>query len=228
MAAAVASLFSGGESRRRPRPATITMAACSRITGGSAHAEIAAHALEGGCSPTERAALLELARAAIRAVVAGDPPPPLPEVQPRLSVAAGGFVSLHAAGGELRGCVGSVLPIAPIAELVGRMAVASATRDPRFPPLVPAELAGLRIEISVLAPLRAIDPTDIDPPRHGLCLRLGQRGAVLLPQVAARHGWDRHTLLRQLCNKEGLPLDAWSDERVTLQAFTVEMVEDDL
>jgi AmmeMemoRadiSam system protein A len=202
------------------------MAACSQTTGGSAQADGAAHALEGGCSPAERAALLDLARAAIRAAIAGDPPPPLPEVPPRLRVPAGVFVSLHDAGGDLRGCVGSVLPNTPIAVLVGRMAVASAMRDPRFPPLATAELASLRIEISVLAPLRAIDPADIDPPRHGLCLRLGHRGAVFLPQVAARHGWDRDTLLRQLCDKAGLPLDAWSDERVTLQAFTVEAVED--
>jgi len=185
----------------------------------------APHPLAGGCSPTERAALLDVARAAVRAAVTGQPQPAVGDLPPRLDVEAGAFVSLHDAHGELRGCVGTVVPNAPLAVLVGRMATASATRDPRFSPLDPGELTGLTVEISVLAPLTRIDPMTVDPARHGLCLRVGRHGAVLLPQVAARFGWDRETLLRQLCEKAGLPVDAWRDPAATLDAFTVETVE---
>jgi AMMECR1 domain-containing protein len=66
---------------------------------------------------------------------------------------------------------------------------------------------------------------EIDPAAHGLCLRLGRHGAVLLPQVAARYRWDRMTLLVQLCEKGGLPPTAWQDPEATLLAFTVETVE---
>jgi len=185
----------------------------------------APHPLAGGCSPAERAALLEIARAAIRAAVAGRSPP-AHDLPARLDVEAGVFVSLHDARAELRGCVGTVVPNAPLGVLVGRMAAASAMRDPRFTPLEPSELDGLLIEISVLAPLARIDPAHVDPARHGVCLRLGRQGAVLLPQVAARFGWDRDTLFRQLCEKAGLAPDAWRDPRATLEAFTVETVED--
>jgi len=182
------------------------------------------HPLAGGCSPAERAALLDVARVAIHAAIAGRSPP-VRDLPARLDVEAGVFVSLHDARGDLRGCVGTVAPNAPLGALVGRMAAASAMRDPRFTPLEPSELDGLRIEVSVLAPLARIDPEDVDPARHGVCLRLGRQGAVLLPQVAARYGWDRETLFRQLCEKAGLAPDAWRDPRATLEAFTVETVE---
>ncbi len=136
------------------------------------------------------------------------------------------FVSLHDAAGELRGCVGTVVPNAPLVALVGRMAVAAATRDPRFAPLTLEDLPGLRLEISVLGPLRPVAAGDIDPACHGVRIRLGRRSAVLLPQVAARQGWDGPTLLRNLCDKAGLPPDAWRDEHATIDAFTVETVED--
>src|SRR5262245_95946 len=114
-----------------------------RMVAGS----VAPHPLAGGCSPAERDALLEVARAAIRAAVAGRSPP-VHDLPARLDVEAGVFVSLHDARGELRGCVGTVVPNAPLGVLVGRMAAASAMRDPRFTPLEPGELDGLRIEVS--------------------------------------------------------------------------------
>ena len=97
---------------------------------------------------------------------------------------------------------------------------------PRFAPLTLEGLPGLRLEISVLGTLRPVVPGEVDPARHGVRIRLGRRSAVLLPQVAAREGWDTPTLLRHLCEKAGLPPDAWRDERATIDAFTVETVED--
>jgi AmmeMemoRadiSam system protein A len=180
---------------------------------------------EGGCTAAERALVLSVARAAVRAAARHEPPPALPvDLPARLCEPAGAFVGLHDATG-LRGCVGSVRPEGPLAALVARMAAAAAMRDPRFAPLGPEELAGLRVEVSILSVARPIAPEAIDPAVHGLCLRHGARRAVLLPQVAVHHAWDRATLLAQLCEKAELPRDAWQDHAAELLAFTVEVVE---
>lgn len=67
-------------------------------------------------------------------------PPPAGELTPEMSDRAGAFVSLHEFG-ELRGCIGTFLPQrANVAEEIIENAIASATRDPRFPPVRPDEL----------------------------------------------------------------------------------------
>ena len=166
-----------------------------------------------------------MARAAVRAAAHGAEPPPLSaDLPPRLLVPAGAFVSLHVRD-ALRGCVGSIEPQGPLAALVARMAVAAATTDPRFPALRPEELSVVRVEVSVLSSPRPVTPEDVDPRMHGLCLRLGGRGAVMLPQAAIRYGWDRATLLAELCEKAGLPAGAWNDPEAVLLAFTVDPIE---
>jgi hypothetical protein len=172
----------------------------------------------------ERAALLGVARAAVRAAVKGDAPPALPDLPPRLREPAGAFVTLHV-GSALRGCIGSVLPEGPLAALVARMSAAAATGDPRFVPVRSDELPELALEISILSAAVAIPPEQLDPARHGACLRLGTHRGVLLPQVAGRHGWDRATLLAALCDKAGLPDEAWRDPAAVLLAFTVTTIE---
>ena len=165
-----------------------------------------------------------MARAAIRATLtAGTPPVLADDLPPRILEPAGAFVSLHCEG-ELRGCIGSLTPEGPLAALVARMAAAAGTSDPRFPPLRPEELTDLDIEISVLSRPRRVSAEQIDPTRHGVALTLHRRRAVLLPQVAARHGWDRATLLAQLCIKASLDEGAWQDAAAILRVFTVETV----
>ena len=173
----------------------------------------------------ERAALLAIARAAVRAASAGDPAPPLPaELPGRLAAPAGAFVTLNA-GSELRGCIGSVGPEGSLASLVARMAAASASKDPRFPPIRSEELPALSIEVSILSPAQRATPEEIEPGRHGVSLRLQRRRAVFLPQVATRHGWDRGRLLAELCRKAGLPASAWEDPATVLRVFTVSTIE---
>ena len=184
---------------------------------------------EGGCTDAERLALLGVARAAVVAAARVEPAPPLPADLPaRLQRPAGAFVTLDDARGRLRGCVGNVTPEGSLASLVARVAIAAATRDPRFPPLRDDELAGLRIEISILSPVRRVTAAEIDPAIHGVCLEHGRRRAVLLPQVAVEHGWDRETLLLHLCEKADLAPDAWRDPAATLFSFTVETIADDV
>src|SRR5439155_21508968 len=181
---------------------------------------------ERSCTDAERRVLLGVARAAVLAAARAIPSPPLPDDLPaRLAEPAGAFVSLRDARGRLRGCIGGVAPDGPLAAVVARVATAAATRDPRFPRLHPEELAGLRVEVSVLSPIRRVTPAEIEPTIHGLCLEHGRRRAILLPQVAAGEGWDTETLLGHLCEKAEVAPDAWRDPAARLFAFTVEIVE---
>lgn len=100
--------------------------------------------------------------------------------------AAGVFVTLRNADGSLRGCIGSIAPAEPdVFAETARSAVLAATRDPRFPPVRPEELASLSIEVSVLAPDEPVEGLgDLDPKRYGVIVRdrLGRRG-LLLPDI---------------------------------------------
>jgi len=125
--------------------------------------------------------------------------------------ASGAFVTLKREG-KLRGCIGTLECRRSLAEEIARVAVSAAVEDPRFSPLRPEELAGLKVEVSVLGPLEAIDPFDpaaIEIGRHGLVAEQGRRRGLLLPQVATEWGWDREQFLSQTCIKAGLPADAW-------------------
>ena len=47
--------------------------------------------------------------------------------------------------GDLRGCIGRITPEGPLIRLVSAMALESAFKDPRFPPVTPRELGELEI-----------------------------------------------------------------------------------
>jgi len=167
----------------------------------------------------DRRTLLRVARSALEAHFAGRAPE-LPAARGSLAARYGAFVTLHRReDDELRGCVGQMQSDRPLVETVARMVVAAAVEDGRFIPVAAAEVARLRIEISVLGPLREIRPEDVEVGRDGLLLRRGTRRGVLLPQVPVEHGWDRETFLAHTCRKAGLPQDAWRAPDVEIRAF---------
>src|SRR5688572_18991111 len=96
-----------------------------------------------------RAALLGAARNAVAVSlgVEAERVDPAELVAP-LSEPAGAFVTLHI-DAALRGCIGTFQAEQPLAGTVREMAVAAASRDPRFPPLDAAELPEVSFEISV-------------------------------------------------------------------------------
>jgi AmmeMemoRadiSam system protein A len=101
------------------------------------------------------------------------------------------------------------------------MAYASATSDPRFPPVTERDVPRLDLEISVLSPLRQIRSVDeIDVGRHGLVVKGGGRHGLLLPQVATEAGWDSETFLGYTCEKAGLSRDAWRSDDTKIFVFT--------
>lgn len=169
----------------------------------------------------QRAALLTLARSAILESVCHAQSVNTGSSDSALQAPGAAFVTLTRRG-KLRGCIGYVEAIKPLAETVAHCAVSAATADPRFPPVSPNELPELRIEISVLSPLHLIDqPSQIRVGDHGLYISQGDRRGLLLPQVATEFGWDRETFLRQTCLKAGLPADAWK-RGAGIRVFTVD------
>lgn len=176
----------------------------------------------------QRAELLSIARQAIRQRVCNGTDP-RPATRDAVLLAPGAaFVTLSAAAGALRGCIGYVQAIRPLAETIAHCAASAATSDPRFSPVVARELSALRIEISVLSPLQPVaDSSEIQVGVHGLHISKDGRRGLLLPQVAVELGWDRETFLRQVCVKAGLPEGAWR-RGADLHVFTVERIEDGL
>lgn len=124
----------------------------------------------------------------------------------------GVFVTLNEPNGQLRGCIGNIIPVAELAKSLWGRAQDAALNDPRFDPVQPEELDKLSIEISVLTPMEPISgPEDIVIGKHGVVLRKHGRSAVFLPQVAPEQGWNTEQMLTALSMKAGLPPQAWRE-----------------
>jgi len=191
-------------------------------------------------SPAERKLLLDLAHSSI--LLALDLPAkdlsesdlaqntrsgnklPADPLTPHLAEPRGIFTSLYLRG-ELRGCIGYVLPSGPVYRAVVETARAAAFEDTRFTPVTREEAPHLEIELSILSPPQPILPEAIEIGRHGLLITLAHRRGLLLPQVPIEHHWDRITFLQQTCRKAGLPLDAWKNG-AKVEAFTAEVFGD--
>ena len=165
-------------------------------------------------------ALLAWARAALAAHFGGQPLQPAQHHE-ELRRSAGAFVTLRRRSDrELRGCVGLMDTEGSLAAVVAEAAVAAATRDGRFDFVTAAELADLRIEISVLGPVSAICSDEVEVGLHGLIVQFAGRRGLLLPQVPVDRGWDSETFLSWTCRKAGLPPDTWRKPDCELLAFT--------
>jgi AmmeMemoRadiSam system protein A len=170
-------------------------------------------------------ALLDLARRAISSAVIEKRIPDFPPYSTALNAPAGAFVTLHRSG-RLRGCVGQVESLDPLADTVARAAINAALHDSRFPPVEADEVRRIEIEISVLSPLEPVAPEAIIVGHHGLVIVKGERRGLLLPQVAVERRWSRHVFLEETCAKAGLSRDAWREPSVSVFAFAAEVFSD--
>jgi AmmeMemoRadiSam system protein B/AmmeMemoRadiSam system protein A len=142
--------------------------------------------------------------------------------EPNLYQERGCFVTLKKHG-ELRGCIGHLVPRMPLYLTVQNVAISAAISDSRFPPVTREELKDISVEISILSPFELIeDVSEIEVGRHGLVIVKEQNQGVLLPQVATEQNWDLDEFLRQICLKADLPEDAWQ-EGAQLYVFTAEV-----
>ena len=124
----------------------------------------------------------------------------------------GAFVTIHK-DGQLRGCIGEIVPRRPVYEAVMGQAVNAAFNDRRFKPLDASEFGEIDFEISAYAESpRPVESRDaIELGRHGIVFEKGGRSALFLPQVALEQGWDLEETLTHLAQKAGLPPDSWRE-----------------
>ena len=180
----------------------------------------------------QQARLLAMARASIARALRVGAAEVAGTDDPAFAAKGAAFVTLTK-GGRLRGCIGSLRAVESLADSVRGNAVSAALHDPRFAPLSAAELAEVRIEISVLGepePLPNNDPAELlailNRERPGLILSdaAGHR-ATFLPQV-----WEQlpraEDFLAALCRKAGLPAGAWKTEALRYQRYSVHHFEE--
>lgn len=141
-------------------------------------------------------------------------PTPLP---PDMMEPGAVFVSLHLANDRLRGCRGTITPTQPnLAEAIIHTAIASATDDPRFPPMGAAELPGLQVKVDVLSPMEpVVNIEELNEKVYGVFIQSGYRRALLLPDIRAVESVPQQ--LELVRRKAGLSLE----EPAELYRFTV-------
>lgn len=173
--------------------------------------------------------LLRLARLRIESKLRGTPFD-LPEIDERSAIVKekrGCFVTLHK-NGNLRGCIGTIEPVASLMEGVISNSLNAAFGDPRFAPLSLEELEFVKIEISVLTIPQKIEFKDADdlkqrlkPGIHGVILSQGPYGATFLPQVWEQLP-DTEIFLAHLCVKGGMSSDCWRNPQTCVRTYEAE------
>lgn len=139
---------------------------------------------KGGMPGHDDSEIVSLARRTIETYVRDGSvlhPEPLTGVE--YPAQAGAFVSLHRAG-DLRGCIGTIVPTEPtLAEEVVHNAIEAAVHDPRFASVHEIELDDLDIKVDVLHPPESCTLEDLDPARYGVIVTSGHRRGLLLPDL---------------------------------------------
>jgi hypothetical protein len=180
-------------------------------------------------TPPERKLLLDLARRTVRRVVTtGKQPDVATDTFPtKLTEKKGCFVTLTERG-QLRGCIGHIMPQEALYKAIMDTAQSAALHDYRFTPVQPDELGKIEIEISVLTapePLAFSSPDDLlnklRPHHDGVVLQIGNRGATYLPQVWEQIP-DKVHFMDSLAEKAGCAPDAWRGPGTKVQIYHVE------
>ena len=129
---------------------------------------------------------------------------------PELAKEQATFVTLTI-NGQLRGCIGSIIPHRRLIDDLVANARAAAFEDPRFSPLTREEFENVDIEVSLLTVPKELPYTDtedlrkkIRPGVDGVILQLDGRQATFLPQVWEELN-DFDLFFAHLCLKAGLP-----------------------
>ncbi len=182
-----------------------------------------------GATPEARAAWLTLAAYQLWQTVqqTSEVPggPPNGSLRPWLEASChGAFVSVKRAG-RLRSCCGHLGQPMTVSEAIGRAAERTASDDPRFPPLAPAELPYLDLEVWLLQPPVPVREQGaeriaaVEIGRHGLQVARGTARGLLLPGVATDAGLSAEQFLDQVCLKAGLAPSAWREPDCQLFTF---------
>jgi hypothetical protein len=130
--------------------------------------------------------------------------------------------------GELRGCIGHLLPTQELYLDIIENARAAAFDDPRFSPLTLAEFKKTMIEVSILdiprnLPYKTVAElvSYLAANKPGVIIKQGGFTATFLPQV-----WEDletpEEFLTQLCTKAGLESDEWKKGKLRIEIYNAE------
>ncbi len=129
---------------------------------------------------------VKLARYSLETFVKTKKPAAMPDNLPEelTSRRAGAFVSLHK-GGNLRGCIGTIMATQKnLAEEILQNAISACSRDPRFSPVEIDELDDIEYSVDVLGePERIFSVNDLNVRRYGVIVENGGRRGLLLPDL---------------------------------------------
>jgi AmmeMemoRadiSam system protein B/AmmeMemoRadiSam system protein A len=140
----------------------------------------------------------------------------------------GCFVTLNE-NGNLRGCIGHIIPQVPLYKCIIENAVNAAVHDMRFTPVKPEELKDIEVEVSVLSIPSQLNFNSSDellnglrPNVDGVVLDYNGRQSTFLPQV-----WEqvpqKENFLAQLCLKQGSIADCWKDSSLKVYTYTADV-----
>lgn len=135
-----------------------------------------------------------------------------------LNQQAGVFVSIHKKQ-ELRGCIGTFLPIQKnIAQEIISNAISAAVADPRFSPITTDELPSLDISVDVLnQPEQISSIAQLDPKKYGVIVKTKDgRAGLLLPDLEGVDNVEKQ--LSIACQKAGIDP---STDKIFLYRFSV-------
>ena len=180
-------------------------------------------------STAERRQLLTIARQSLRsAVIHGPTVEPNPDTLPRSFIEPSGCFVTLTKHGQLRGCIGHIVPQEALHKAIADNAQSAALHDGRFTPVQPDELDQLEIEISVLtvpAALSFKSPEDLlqklKPSCDGVVLQMDGAGATYLPQVWAQIP-DKVAFLNSLAQKAGRAATDWRKPGTKVFIYHVE------
>ncbi len=173
----------------------------------------------------ERQMIVDIAKASVDFSVRHEAKPQIDydTVPPILMEQGAVFVTLEKQG-NLRGCIGDIVPQRPLIDSILMRSYSAAMEDPRFPKVEVDELPMIGIEVSVLSPpIPVASHNDIVIGKHGVILQKGKNSAVFLPQVAPEQGWNLEEMLGHLSQKAGLKPDAWMEDTM-FYTFTAEVL----
>ena len=192
-------------------------------------ASVAATPAAQGYTKEDKRFLMDLAAQSVRTVVTTGRLPEIDEktVPARLLEKKGCFVTLTKHG-ELRGCIGHILPQEALYQAVMDNARSAALRDTRFSPVETTELGALEFEVSVLTvpqPLAFKSPEDLlaklESHRDGVVLQISGHSATFLPQVWEQLP-DKVAFLEHLSRKAGAEASDWRRPGVKVSIYQVE------
>lgn len=146
----------------------------------------------------------------------------------KLKTMQGCFVTLNK-NGNLRGCIGHIIPQKSLYDCVIENTVNAAVNDMRFEPVEEDELGDIEVEVSVLTAPEKLEFSTPDelleklvPLRDGVIIKYGSHQSTYLPQVWEKIE-DKEEFLSSLCEKGGSHGDCWRNPGVEVYTYRAQV-----